>query len=391
MNTDEYINSDLTYSMQTYARYPIVLKSGSGSRCVDVDGKEYVDFGSGIGVNSLGWCNEGWLRALGTQAITLQHTSNLYANTATVSFTEKLVKACSMKRAFLCNSGTEANECAIKIARKYSFDKYGAGRNVILSLCDSFHGRTLASLAMTGQQELHPDCFAPYPDGFVTCKTTFKDFTSKCDENVCAVIMECVQGEGGVELLDGVFAHWICEYCRERDILVIIDEVQTGIGRTGKLLACENYAIKPDILTLAKGLAGGLPIGACLCGEKTENVLGAGMHGSTFGGNPIACAAAEYVLDTVTGGRFLIDMRSKADYMVQKLREFKNVERVRALGMMIGIRTNKQASDIAESCLEKGLLVLTAKKNTVRLLPALNIGVEDISRGLKILQSVIEE
>lgn len=391
MTRDDYKSINDSAAMSTYARFDAVIESGHGAVAVDVNGKEYIDFGAGIGVNVLGYCNEGWVNAVCNQAKKLSHTSNLYYNTATASLSQKLVSAAGMSRVFLCNSGAEANECAIKLCRKYSFDTYGAGRNEIITLCDSFHGRTMQTLTATGQDVLHPDCFAPYVGGYTYCKKDINSFTAAISERTCAVIMEPVQGEGGVMPLDAEFVRQVCEICRERDILIVTDEVQTGVGRTGKFFCFENFGIKPDIVTTAKGLGGGLPIGACLCGEKTAETFSPGSHGSTFGGNPIVCAGAEYVLEQVANESFLSEVARRGEYIQNELRGCKNVLSVRGMGMMIGIEVSgKTGAEVAKRCLEKGLLVLTAK-SLVRLLPPLNISDDELSRGLEILKSVIGE
>ena len=391
MNFTEYKNTDLQCAMHTYARFDLCLESGNGAVAVDADGKEYIDFGSGIGVNALGYSDKGWAKAVANQAEKLSHTSNLYYNIATVKLEKELVSLCKMQKVFLCNSGAEANECAIKTARKYSFDKYGADRYEIVTLTNSFHGRTMSTLTATAQQVLHPDCFNPYPDGFVYCDADFDELQKAVSSKTCAVMFELIQGEGGVLPQDKEFVKAVCDFCKEKDILVIVDEVQTGIARTGKLLCCENYGIVPDIVTLAKGLGGGLPIGACLVGEKLKDTMTPSSHGSTFGGNPIACAGAEYVLDTVNNEQFLSEVARKGEIMKNAIKDFKNVKSVRGLGMMIGIEVEgKIGADVVKRCIEKGLIVLSAK-TLVRLLPPLNITDEQILDGLEILKSVIEE
>ena len=391
MDFNDYKNTDLNCAMHTYARFDVCIESGSGAVATDCDGKKYIDFGSGIGVNSLGYCDEGWADAVCAQAKKLSHTSNLYYNTATVKLEKKLVSYCNMSRVFLANSGAEANECAIKAARKYSFDKYGNGRNEIITINNSFHGRTMNTLKATAQQVLHPDCFAPYPEGFCYADNNIESVKQAMSEKTCAVMLELIQGEGGVLPQDKEFVDALSVLCNAKDILLIIDEVQTGIARTGKLLCCENYGVIPDIVTLAKGLGGGLPIGACLVGEKLKDTMTPSSHGSTFGGNPIACAGAEYVIDTVNNEQFLSDVARKGEVMRNAIKGFKNVKSVRGLGMMIGIEVDgKTGADVVKRCIEKGLIVLSAK-TLVRLLPPLNITDEQILDGLEILKSVIEE
>lgn len=391
MTHDEYKALNDSAAMNTYGRFDVVLERGQGATAYDANGKEYIDFGSGIGVNSLGYADKGWLDAVCAQASAIQHTSNLYYNTATAKLTDKLVKLTGFSRAFLCNSGAEANECAIKLARKYSYDKYGGGRNEILTLTNSFHGRTMQTLTATGQDVLHPECFAPYVGGYSYCAPDKADFDKAINDKTCAVMMELIQGEGGVVPLDKDFVNHICNTAKQRDILVIIDEVQTGIARTGKLLCAEHFGIKADITTTAKGLGGGLPVGACLCGDKCANTFTPGTHGSTFGGNPVVCAGAGYVLDTVSDEQFLNDVTAKGDYIRSSLKDCKNVLSVRGIGMMVGIEVNgKTGAEVAKKCAQNGLIVLTAK-SLVRLLPPLNISQAELEKGLKILKNAIDE
>ena len=369
-------NDEQQYMMHTYGRFQTALVSGKGAVAKDVDGKEYVDFTSGIGVNCLGYCDDGWVKAVSEQAATLQHISNLYYSPLQTEVSKKLCELTGFDKVFLCNSGAEANECAIKIARKYSFDKYGNGRQKIVTLVNSFHGRTVTTLAATGQDVFH-NFFFPFTEGFEYAEANNIDSLKKCvDDEVCAVFIELVQGEGGVMPLDKEFVSEIEKICREKDILFMVDEVQTGISRTGAFYCYQNYGIKPDVVTSAKGLAGGLPMGACLCVEKLGNVMTAGTHGTTFGGNPIACAAAKEVLSRVATEDFLKEVNAKGEYIREKLQTMANVSEVRGMGMMIGIVTEKDnAKEIAKKCVENGLLILTAK-NLLRLLPPLNISCE---------------
>lgn len=391
MDFKQIKSDEQQYMMHSYGRFDVALVEGKGAVAKDIDGKEYIDFTSGIGVNSLGFCDDGWVKAVCGQASKLQHISNLYYSPVQTELSKKLCGLTGMDKVFLCNSGAEANECAIKIARKYSFDKYGKGRNKILTLVNSFHGRTVTTLAATGQEIFH-NFFFPFTEGFVYAEANnINDFKAHIDENVCAVLVELIQGEGGVMPLEPEFVKEISNICAEKDILLMVDEVQTGVARTGKFLCCENYGIKPNIVTLAKGLAGGLPIGACLCDKALADVFAPGTHGTTFGGNPIACAAALEVLSRVSTDEFLCDVRKKGKYIIEKLSEFPNVKGTRSIGMMIGIITEKNnAKEIAAKCAEKGLLVLTAK-NLLRLLPPLTITREETDRGLEILKSVMEE
>lgn len=388
MTTQEKQNKSV---MGTYGRFPVVLEKGSGECCKDETGKSYIDFGSGIGTSSLGYCNEAWAEAVCTQARTIQHTSNLYYTKAQADFAEALCKTTGYANIFYCNSGAEANECAIKLARKYSFDKYGKGRHNIITLVNSFHGRTMCTLSATGQDVFH-NYFFPFVEGFRYAEANnIDDLKSKIDDTVCAVMIEYVQGEGGVNALDKAFVDAVYEICAEKDILVIVDEVQTGVGRTGTFLAGEQFGHKADVTTLAKGIAGGLPMGACLANEKCANVLDKGSHGSTFGGNPVCCVAASAVLKTVTGDGFLEEVNKKAAYIREKLAAMDGVKSVSGLGLMIGIAPeNKEAADIANAALENGLLVLTAKGNKVRLLPPLTITYDEIDKGLAILEKIIK-
>ncbi|MBR6580051.1 MAG: aspartate aminotransferase family protein [Ruminococcus sp.] len=385
------INKFDSYVIHSYGRYPLVMDSGSERTCTDENNKEYIDFGSGIGTNSLGFCDEDWAEAVCRQARTLQHSSNYYYTAVQGEFAETLCKSTGYEKVFFCNSGAEANECAIKSARKYSFDKYGKGRHTIITLVNSFHGRTMATLSATGQDSFH-NYFFPFLEGFVHAEANnIDDLKSKIDDTVCAVMLEYVQGEGGVIALDKEFVDAVYELCGQRDILVIADEVQTGVGRTGKLLAGEHYGRKADITTLAKGIAGGIPMGACLFGEKVKEVLTPGTHGSTFGGNPIACAGGNAVFAKVTGEGFLDEVSKKADYIKSRLAECSEVESVSGLGLMIGITLkNKNAADVVKTALDKGLLLLTAKTK-VRLLPPLNIGYDELERGMNILIDILED
>lgn len=388
---DSIIEKFDKYVMHSYGRYPLVMENGEGRLCEDENKKKYIDFGSGIGVNSLGFCDEKWSDAVCSQVKSLQHNSNYYYTAVQAEYAQKLCETTGYSKVFFCNSGAEANECAIKSARKYSFDKYGMGRHNIITLVNSFHGRTIATLSATGQDVFH-NYFFPFLEGFVNVTANdVSDFKSKADDTVCAVMLEYIQGEGGVNALEQDFVDEVYKICAEKDILVIADEIQTGIGRTGKFLAGEHFGKKADITTLAKGIAGGVPMGACLFGEKVNEVLTPGTHGSTFGGNPIACAGAVAVIDRLNNDGFLDEVTKKADYFRQKLEKCSEVESVSGIGLMIGITLkNKSAGDVAKKALEKGLLVLTAK-NKVRLLPPLNIDYNEIDDGLDILINVMEE
>ena len=330
------------------------------------------------------------MKAVTEQASTLQHISNLYYSPLQTELSKKLCEITGMDKVFLCNSGAEANECAIKIARKYSFDKYGDGRRKILTLVNSFHGRTVTTLSATGQDVFH-NYFFPFTGGFDYVKANdIADLKSHIDDEVCAVFIELIQGEGGVMPLSKEFVNAVSEVCKEKDILLLVDEVQTGVSRTGAVYCFQNYGIQPDVITSAKGLGGGVPIGACVCSKKLSDVMSAGTHGTTFGGNPIACAAAIEVLSRVTSNSFLEEVNKKGNYIRAKLSEMGNVREVRGMGMMIGIVTEKDnAKQVAAECVDNGLLILTAK-NLIRLLPPLTITYEEIDKGLSILKKVME-
>lgn len=388
MDTIEQFDSHV---MQTYDRLPLVMESGSGRTCTDEDGKRYLDFGSGIGTNSLGYCDPAWADAVCAQVRRMQHTSNYYYTKVQADFAERLCQITGYKRVFFGNSGAEANECAIKLARKYSFDKYGAGRNVIITLRNSFHGRTMATLSATGQDCFH-NYFFPFPEGFVYAEANdIDDLLKKMHNNVCAVMLEYIQGEGGVVPLDSKYVDQLYDFCAKRDILVIADEVQTGVGRTGTFLAGEQYAKKADITTLAKGLGGGLPIGACLANGKCADVLTKGMHGSTFGGNPVVCAGGLAVLEQVAKPDFLAQVLAKGAHIRAALRDCEEVTEITGLGLMLGLTLKtKQAADVKQAAFQRGLLVLTAK-DKVRLLPPLNITIGELDSGLAILKECLSQ
>lgn len=387
MNTIEKFDDNV---MHTYGRFGVVFEKGTQREATDENGKQYIDFGSGIGTNSLGFCDKDWADAVCSQVRSIQHTSNYYYTKVQADFAEGLCNATGYSKVFFGNSGAEANECAIKLARKYSFDKYGKGRHNIVTLVNSFHGRTLCTLSATGQDSFH-NYFFPFVEGFVNAKANdIDDLKSKLD-NVCAVMIEFVQGEGGVIALDKEYVTELAKICAEKDILLIADEVQTGVGRTGKFLASQHYGVKPDITTLAKGIAGGVPMGACLANEKCSEVLSKGTHGSTFGGNPIACAGGNVVLKKVNNEKFLSEVMEKSEYLRKKISEFDEVEDISGLGLMIGITLkNKKAADVVSKALDNGLMLLTAKEK-VRLLPPLNITYDEIDKGIEILGKVLSE
>lgn len=381
---------DSKYIMHTYGRYDVALKSGSGATAVDENGKEYIDVSSGIGVNSLGYCNPGWIEAVAGQAGTVQHVSNYFYNEQPSNLAEKLCALTGMAKVCFGNSGAEANECAIKIARKYSFDKYGAGRNEIVTLQNSFHGRTVTTLSATGQDVFH-NFFFPFTEGFKYAEpNSIEALENAVSEKTCAVMLELIQGEGGVNILDKDYVKALEKFCRERDILVIVDEVQTGVGRTGKLFAFENYAVQPDLVTAAKGLGGGLPIGVCICAEKLKDVMSPSTHGTTFGANPVVCAGANYVIDTITADGFLDSVNEKGAYLEERLRKINGVKNVRRMGLMVGIEIEGDAHEIAAKCVSNGLLIITAK-DLLRMLPPLVITREELDRAVEILEKTLEE
>mgnify|MGYP005759796229 FL=1 len=376
-----------TYMAETFSRFPVAIERGEGATLFDTEGKRYVDFGSGIAVNIFGANDEKWKAAVIDQLSRIQHVSNYYYSEPQLDLAELLCFRTGAKRVFFANSGAEANECALKAARKYSFDKYGEGRKKIISLNGSFHGRTLFTLTATGQQAFHR-FFGPFVPEVVSVDANMQA-VEKESENACAVIIECVQGESGVETLDQNFVKALRAFCTEKDILLICDEVQSGNGRTGKFCAYEHYGITPDIMTTAKGLGGGLPIGACLFFEKTEHTLKPGDHGSTFGGNPVCCAGAVSIVSRLTED-FLLEVQGKAEYLRAKLKGFDGVKRVTGLGLMIGLEVEKPAKEIAQNCLKRGLLVLTAHEK-VRIVPPLNITKTEMDEGLTILREVLAQ
>jgi len=386
MNT---IQTTDQYTMKAFGRIPLVEVQGHNCTCIDENGKKYIDMGSGIGCNVLGWCNDEWVDAVCSQVKKLQHACNYYYTQPQAELAEKLAKVTGFSRMFFGNSGAEANECAIKVARKYSSDKYGSNRGTIITLKNSFHGRTMETLAATGQDVFH-QYFYPFPTGYVyVTANDIDELKSKIDDTVCAIMIEMIQGEGGVCALDKEYVNAVNQICLEKDLLLIVDEVQTGCGRTGTFLAQEQYGIKANVTTLAKAIGGGLPIGICLVDEKCENVITPGTHGSTFGGNPVVCAGAVAVLDKVTDSVFMDSVKEKAEYLRSELVKIPEVESLSGLGMMIGITLKtKDAHDVMIKANDAGLLILTAKEK-VRLLPPLTITKEEIDEGLAILKSIL--
>ena len=376
---------DKEYVAGTYGRFPVELVSGKGSIFVGADGKEYIDLGTGIGVTCFGAGDEEWVAAVAAQAAKLQHASNLYYTEPCALLAKALCEKTGMKKVFFGNSGAEANECAIKVARKYSAQKKGDDCYTIITLVNSFHGRTLTTLAATGQDVFHK-LFQPLTPGFIHVEANSVAALEEAiaGNKIAGVMLECVQGEGGVMPLTPEFVRAAEKLCKDNDIPLIIDEVQTGNGRTGKLYAYMHFGIQPDIVSTAKGLAGGLPIGACMMGEKVQNVLDAGDHGSTFGGNPVCCAGALSIINRLDDA-FLAEVKAKSDYVFQALEGAEGVESVSGMGLMIGIKTKKPAKEVVLACMEQGVLTLTAK-DKVRLLPALNIPMEKLDKAVAVIK-----
>ncbi|MBQ9099224.1 MAG: aspartate aminotransferase family protein [Clostridia bacterium] len=375
---------DKQYIAGTYARFPVELIEGKGSLLRDADGKEYIDMGSGIGVTAFGIADTQWQNAVIAQLGKLQHTSNLYYTEPCAKLAELLCQKTGMSKVFFGNSGAEANECAIKVARKYAAEKKGAEYSTIVTLKNSFHGRTLTTLAATGQEHYH-ELFQPLTPGFVHVTAGDLDELRQVisTHKVAGILMECIQGEGGVLVVDGDYIRGVAELCRQQDILLMIDEVQTGNGRTGKLYAYMHYGITPDVVTTAKGLGGGLPIGACLMSEKVQHVLGFGDHGSTYGGNPIASAGACSVISRIDDA-LLAEVSEKGRFLHDFFAGAPGVKSVSGLGLMVGIETEKPAAEVVKACMERGVLCLTAKSK-VRLLPALNIPMEQLKKAAEII------
>ena len=387
---ESIISLDKQYVAGTYGRFPVELVSGKGSRLVGSDGKEYIDMGSGIGVNSFGVADDAWVEAVTAQLGKLQHTSNLYYTEPCAKLAQLLCEKTGMKKVFFSNPGAEANECAIKVARKYSAQKKGADCYTIVTLQNSFHGRTLTALAATGQEHYH-ELFQPLTPGFVHVAANDVEGLQKTvsEMSIAGIMIECVQGEGGVIALDKDFVLAAAKLAREQDIPLIVDEVQTGNGRSGKLYAYMNYGIEPDVVSTAKGLGGGLPIGATLMSEKVQDVLVPGDHGSTYGGNPVCCAGAVSILQRIDEA-FLEEVRATSDYVFAQLQDAPGVESVSGMGLMIGVKPVKIAADVVAACREKGVLCLTAK-NKVRLLPPLNIPMELLQQAVEVIKNVCAE
>ena len=380
------------YVMNTYGRFPIALDRGEGATVWDVEGRKYIDLASGIGVNCMGYNNQTIIDAITAQAHKLMHVSNLFTTEPMVWAAKKLVEKTHLNgKVFFANSGAEANEGAIKLARKYSFDKYGEGRYKIVTLVNSFHGRTVTTLKATGQDRFH-NYFFPFTEGFDYAEANdFDSVRRKADDMACAVMLELVQGEGGVLPLEPAFVKQVEALCREKDLLLIIDEVQTGIGRTGSLFCFQQYGIRPDVVTMAKGLGGGLPVGAVLAAESCAGVLTPGTHATTFGGTPIVCAAVNAVLDTVGEGQFLVAVREKGEYLKNGILSIgsPSIHGVRGMGLMLGIIVDEgRHTAFANTLIEKGVLAITAGKNAVRLLPPWTRAKEEMDEALTIMKEV---
>lgn len=384
------MDMDKAYVAGTYKRFPVEIVSGKGSHAVDSQGKTYVDMGSGIGVTAFGYGDEAWKAAVCAQLDKVQHTSNLYYNAPCARLAKLLCEKTGMKKVFFSNSGAEANECAIKAARKYSAEKKGGDCYTIVTLQNSFHGRTLTTLAATGQDHFH-ELYQPLTPGFVHVPANdiqaLKDCVAKV--KVAGILMEVVQGEGGVLPLTAEYLAAANKLAHEQDIPLMMDEVQIGNGRSGKLYGYMNFDVQPDIVSTAKGLGGGLPIGACLLGEKVQNVLGFGDHGSTYGGNPVCCAGGVSIIGRLTDD-FLAEVQKKSAYVFQTLTGAPGIESVTGLGLMIGVKPVAPAAEVVKACMERGVLCLTAK-NKVRLLPALNIPMEDLKFAVETIRAVAAE
>ena len=388
MNKEMIRETDKKKIVSTYSRYDMAADRGKGACCYDTDGKKYIDFTAGIGVNSLGFCDDSWIGAVTAQLKKLQHASNLFYTEPQLKVAEMLTERTGMSKVFFGNSGAEANEAAIKTARKYGTTRKGNNVNKIITLENSFHGRTMATITATGQDHYHK-YFTPFVDGFRYCRANdAEQLKDLVDDETCAVMMEMIQGEGGVLNLDAEFVRAAADICAQRDILFIADEVQTGIGRTGKLFAYEHFGVKPDIVTFAKGIGGGLPIGGTLMGEKCCDVLQPGDHGTTYGGNPVACAGACEVLSRIDDA-FLKDVENKGRYLKSELMKIPQVKSVSGMGLMLGVEIEgTEAAEAVKEALESGLMILTAK-NKVRMLPPLTITYDELDEGIEIFKKVL--
>ncbi|MBQ8343672.1 MAG: acetylornithine/succinylornithine family transaminase [Clostridia bacterium] len=375
---------DKEYVASTYGRFDLQIVKGKGSYVYDETGKEYIDLNTGIAVNTFGYCDKEWIDAVNSQLCAFQHTSNLYYQEPCVRLAQLLSQRTGCKKTFFSNSGAEANECAIKVARKWALDTKGEGYHNIITLKNSFHGRTITTLSATGQDSFHT-IFNPFTEGFLYAEANnLASVEALVDKSCCAIMMELCQGEGGVMKLTKEFVDGVISIAKEKNLLVIIDEVQTGNGRSGSLYAFQEYGIVPDIATTAKGLGGGLPIGATMMFEKTRDVLTAGTHGSTFGGNPVACAGAINIIERIDDD-LLREVKSKSEYIINELTGAEGIKSVSGIGLMLGIETEKDASEVVKACMEMGALPIKAK-NKVRLLPALNIPMDALKKAVEIIK-----
>ena len=392
MTYQELKQEEQQYVMNTYGRFAVALDHGEGAKLWDVEGKRYIDLTSGIGVCSVGYNNPTLIDAITEQAHKLMHVSNLFTTAPMVQTAKTLVEATGMGKVFFSNSGAESNEGAIKLARKYSFDKYGKGRSKIITLWNSFHGRTVTTLNATGQEKFH-NYFFPFTEGFDYAEAgNIEDVKAKADDTTCAIMMELIQGEGGVLPLDAEFVHAVEAFCRERDLLLIIDEVQTGVGRTGSLFCFQQYGIHPDVVTTAKGIAGGLPLGLVMAAKTCCDVLSPGTHATTFGGSPTCCAAANAVLGIINRPEFLDEVVKKGEYLKNGILALHSdkVQGVRGKGLMLGIIVDaEERAELVAKCMDKGLLVLTAGTQAIRLLPPLTITYEELDEALAIFKEAL--
>ena len=393
LSSEELFNLDAQCVMQTYGRFKVAADHGEGARVYTPEGREYIDFAAGIGVNSLGYGDEGWINAITAQAKKIGHISNLFYTEPYIQCAKRLTERTGMSKVFFANGGGEANEGMIKLARKYSFDKYGEGRATIITLINSFHGRTITTLKATGQERFH-NYFFPFTEGFRYAEANSMDSLNEAyGSDVCAIMMEPVQGEGGVYPLDKDYVKAVKDFCEKNDLLLLIDEVQTGVGRTGTLFCYQQYDIVPDAVTFAKGIAGGMPLSGLMVPEKPANVLGPGMHATTFGGNPVSCAASCYVLDKIDDA-FLKEVNEKGAYIRKEIESWNIPEVVttRGAGLMIGVQLKSaNPGAVAGKCVDEGLLIITAGSDALRMLPPLTITYGEIDKGLSILKKVLSE
>lgn len=392
---NKIIEDGKKYLMSNYSPFDIVIEKGDGAKLYDKNGKEYIDFTAGVAVNSLGYADKDFVGTIVEQSMKLQHCSNLYWNQPSIELAKKLVENTGLSNVFYCNSGAEAVEGAVKIARKYGVEKKGQDSYEIIAMKNSFHGRTMGSLSVTIQPK-YQGGFGPMLDGVKACGfNDIEDFKSLVTKKTCAVIMEVIQGEGGIKPAKLEFLKEVEKICTQKDILMIIDEVQSGIGRSGKLFAYQHYGIKPDLVAVAKGLGGGLPIGCVISGQKASGVFTPSSHGSTFGGNPIACSVGMLIIDRLLKKGLMEEVEEKSAFLLEKLEKVKEstgkIREIRGIGLMIGIEVGEDVKKIVSSCMEKGLLVVGAGSDTIRIVPPLVIGKDEISAGIEILEEVLTE